>query len=267
MNESYPPEGHPISVERAKELISGPLGNIYRDILMSCCEPIFWYQRNADKKKILHNGTLTIVKTPKLLFGITAAHVLRAYEKDKKEKQVVLQLFNAAVDNMLDNVINISDKYDLATITIDEKALENYRKKITPLEMWPPKPPQEGRAIMIAGYPGIEREESGELEVTFGLFTVLDACRTVTETQITWLLEPEYQCENADISSPQPQCNLGGVSGGPLISLFESDNFITHHRLSGIVTEHPDYDNCNFSTERLVAVRADLISEDGKISQ
>ncbi len=266
MNEWRPPKGHPISEEKAKELISGELGDVYRDILDRCCEPIFWFQRNVDKTKILHNGTLTIVKTPQSLFGITAAHVLRAYEKDKKEKQIALQLFDTEVDDVLDNVIDISDNHDLATITIDEKVLKNLGKEIAPLESWPPKPPQEGRGIMIAGYPSIERDESGELEVNFGLFTVLDICRTVTETQITWLLGPEYWYKNSNIPSPPPKYNLGGISGGPLIGWFESDNFVTHYRLSGIVTECPDYDNSNFLIERLVAVRADLIREDGKIS-
>ena len=260
------PEGHPISEDKAKELLSGDLANVYRNILRDCCVPIFWYQRDVKNPEILHNGTLTLMRTPNLILGLTAAHVLRAYQKDCKNKNISLQLFNEVTDNLMDNLIDISDKYDLATIAIDQELIRRLGKTITPLEGWPPKPPQEGRGIMIAGYPGIERLHTNEFNVDFGLFTAIVIARTVTETQITWLLEPEHQLENAKIKPPPPFYNLGGVSGGPLISWFETESFVSHFCLSGIVTEHPDYEKNDFAIERLVAIRADLISDNGTIS-
>jgi hypothetical protein len=55
------------------------------------------------------------------------------------------------------------------------------------------------------------------------------------------------------------------VSGGPLISWFESENHITQYRLLGIITQHPDYTNSDFAIERLVATRADAITDIGSI--
>lgn len=266
MKKKFVPEGHPISEEKAKELLEGDLADVCRNILKGCCVPIYWFQCDVKNPEILHNGTLTLLKTPKLILGITAAHVLRAYHEDNKVKNISLQLFNEVTDNLIDSVIDISDKYDLATIAIDEKLLGRLGKAITPLEGWPPKPPQEGRGIMIAGYPGIERMQPEAFKIDFGLFTALVIARTVTQTQITWLLEPEHQLENAKIKPPPPYYNLGGVSGGPLISWFETENFVTHFCLSGIVTEHPDYEKNDFAIERLVAIRADLIRDDGTIS-
>src|SRR5262249_28614197 len=128
-------------------------------------------------------------------------------------------------------------------------------------------PPQEDKGIMIAGYPAVERIESKDFTVNFGLFTALGVARAVTERQVTWLMEREHQLANTKISAPPPEYDLGGISGGPLISWFESENFVSHHCLSGIVVEHPDYKNNRDlpAIERLIAVRADSISESGKI--
>jgi len=265
MKERFPPEGHPISAQKAKELLAGNLVDAYRNILKGCCIPIYWFRLNAKNPEILHNGTLTLVRTPKGLLGITAAHVLQTYKSDSDKEPTRLQLDNEVVDDLLGRVIDVSDKLDLATIAIDEGLLNSFGKAITPLNSWPPQPPEEGKGIMIAGYPAIERLQPESLKVNFGLFTVLGMARVVTETQITWLVEPEYQLENAKIKAPPSNYNLGGVSGGPLISWFESANHVTHYRLSGIVTEHPDYENSDFSIERLIAIRADVVRDNGTI--
>jgi hypothetical protein len=58
---------------------------------------------------------------------------------------------------------------------------------------------------------------------------------------------------------------LGGISGGPLISWFESENYIATYSLSGVITEHPDYESNEFTVERVIAIRADFIQSSGRI--
>ena len=65
---------------------------------------------------------------------------------------------------------------------------------------------------MIAGYPAGERIESKDLAVDFGFFTALGVARTVTDRQITWLMEREYQLANAKVPLPPPEYDLGGIS-------------------------------------------------------
>lgn len=74
-----PPQNHPLTIEQAKVLLAGNLGDVYRAILRGACAPIFWYRVSDGRASvILHNGTLTIARTAKKrLLGITAAHVLR----------------------------------------------------------------------------------------------------------------------------------------------------------------------------------------------
>ncbi len=256
---------HAISLDRAKELLAGDLGNVYRQILADCCVPIYWFNLGTRDLSILHNGTLTIVQTPKIILGVTAAHVFKKYESDRKNGSVRLQLMNEVVDDLDECLIDVSDELDLATFALDEALVKRLQR--TPLGVWPPLPPQEGRGIMVSGFPAVERTESEDFKVNFGLFTVLGVARTVTEKQITWLLEREFQLANARIPLPPSEYELGGVSGGPLISWFESPHFVSHHCLSGVVIEHPDYKNNRDMPpiERLIAIRADSIAESGKI--
>jgi hypothetical protein len=258
-------DGHPISLDKAKELLAGDLGDVYRGILAGCCVPIYWFKLGTKDFAITHNGTLTIAQTPKRLLGVTAAHVLRQYESDLKEGALRLQLMNEVVDDLLARVIDVSDTLDIATFALDDDLVKRLGK--TPLGVWPPKSPQEDKGIMIAGYPAVERIESKDFTVNFGLFTAIGVARTVTEKQVTWLMEREFQLAKTKIPAPPPEYELGGVSGGPLISWFESENFVTHHCLSGIVIEHPDYKNNKDMPpiERLIAIRADSIAESGKI--
>ena len=161
---------HPISLDKAKELLSGDLGEVYRRILADCCVPIYWFRLDTRDFAITHNGTLTIVQTPKKLLGITAAHVLHQYQTDSKAGPLRLQLMNEVVDDFFDRVIDVSDALDLATFAMEEELVKRLNR--TPLSVWPPRPPQEGKGIMIAGYPGVERIESKDFTVNFGLFTV-----------------------------------------------------------------------------------------------
>lgn len=260
-----PPEQHPISMENARKLIAGNLGNVYRNILKTSCAPIYWYRGGHKDRSIRHNGTVTFVKTPQRLLGITAAHVLNAYFRDADDEGVRLQIMDAIVDDMKDRRVHQSENLDIATFSVDEALLKSVGKDIVPLSDWPPRPPVEGRGIMLAGYPGIERDERSN-EVTFGLFTALGIARTVTDKQITWLIDRERHVADDRIPLLPPEYGLGGISGGPLISWFESDQHIATYALSGIITEHPDYQNNEFSVERIVAIRADVIQDSGRIT-
>jgi hypothetical protein len=250
-----PPEGHPLSIEQAKALIAGDLGNAYRAILKGCTAPIYWHQRTKGSVKILDSGTVTLVRTPKRLMGITAAHVVRAYQKDHAAASSPLHLQLMAAWLQLE-VIDISDRLDLATLVVDEKVLCKIGKDIAPLSTWPPRvPQQEGRGIMLAGYPAIDRLLPKPMEANWGLFTVLGIARRIIGDQITWVAERD----NDITADPPPNHRLGGISGGPLIGWFESASHLTHYVLSGIICEaHQELEN-------VVARRADFIGEDGSI--
>ena len=234
-------------------------------ILKACCAPIFWYRRERRSLgNILHNGTVTFVKTPDYLIGVTAAHVLRSYLADADDDRISLQLADAQLQDLKSRIIALprAGRTDIATFHLDQKVLGQIGKQITPLENWPPRAPQEGRGIMLAGYPAVERLSRGR-DLEFGLFTALVIARTVSDRQITWLVEPEAQLKTASI--PPPRYGFGGISGGPLITWLESENYISSFVLGGVITEHPQYDANEFSIERVIAARADLITTTGRV--
>jgi hypothetical protein len=249
-----PPDGHPLTIERAKELINGDLGEMYLAILSRSCAPIYWHQRRGSSAEILNSGTVTFVRTPKRLMAVTAARVIRCYEKTHADATWPLQLQVMSAGLNL-QVIGISDELDLATLAIDDKLLSSIGKEVEPLSTWPPRLPQEGRGILLAGYPAVDRLQPKPMELSWGLFTALCIARSAIRDQITWVAE-----RSPDIKTDlPPNHRLGGISGGPLIGLFQSANLLTHHVLSGIISE------AHQELEYVVARRADFICEDGSI--
>ena len=112
------------------------------------------------------------MQTPERLPGVTAAHVLDGYLVDSQNGDMALQVFDATVDDMQNRIIDLPGHLDVATFAVDDALLARLGKRVVPLSNWPPQPPQEGRGIMLAGYPAVVRLTEGKA-VNFGLFTVL----------------------------------------------------------------------------------------------
>lgn len=53
-------ERPPISLDKAKALLAGDLGDVYRDILTDYCAPICWFDLDKKDFAIRHNGTLIL---------------------------------------------------------------------------------------------------------------------------------------------------------------------------------------------------------------
>jgi len=253
------PDGHPISEEQARKLLQGELGNVYRAILRGCCAPVFWHRRAAaDTTEICDNGTLTFVNTGKRLLGVTAAHVVEGFNTAKASREITLQVMNAELEGGFD-VIDIDPNLDVATISLNLGFLKKLGKAVVPLEGWPPLAPEEGRGIMLAGYPGLDRLTLPTKQVSWGLFTAMSIARRVTNHQITWLLEREHGVPHPHIPDLPPNRALGGISGGPLIAWFETPSHVIYPRLGGIISQ------ASAALENVVARRADFIQADGRI--
>lgn len=198
-----------------------------------------------------------MVRTPDRLLGVTAAHIVNSYFEQSKNLNIKLQIGEEVVPDLQKRIIAISNELDSATIHLELSALDN---KIIPLS-WPPKIPQEGRGIMLAGYPGQERFEEQRRTCNFGTFTAIGIARTVTNDQITFLVEREFGVPSKDIADLPKNYDLGGISGGPVISWFETKSFIASYHFAGIVSEaSSDY-------EYIIAKRADFIEPDGSIKK
>jgi hypothetical protein len=251
-----PPDGHPVSLQSAKSLVDGPLGQVYEKVALSCSAPLLWFRPTDNPPRILHNGTITVARTNKKLFGITAAHVVDQYHEDRQKGGVKLLLKDETIDDL--NIIHSSPKRDLATFDLDEQLIKYLG--LEPIA-WPPQPPVEGQGLLLAGYPGNSRVYTQPM-IEWSPFFAIATARTVTPEQITILVPPD----DDQVQNSLPlNCDLGGISGGPIIGIFETKNYVAFHRLSGLITEHPNYDKSDFSIERIAGVPADVITEFGII--
>jgi hypothetical protein len=110
---------------------------------------------------------------------------------------------------------------------------------------------------MIGGYPGNGRERVSRKGVSFGFFGALVIARAVSYDQISCLFERECIIESADVPAMPSNYDLGGISGGPLITVLESPSYLVTYRLGGIVSE------ASSELELVFAKRADFIKDDG----
>lgn len=252
------PENQPINEGEARRL-TALLAPHYREFVLQCCRPIFWFPRNAPYSGVLSSGSITLLQTPTTLLGITAAHVLHAMREADGEYQIRAQIGDAVVDDWEDRIIAVSDRLDLATIRLDERLIKRIGTNVYPLTSWPPLVPEEGRGILIVGFPGNTRSQTGQRDLSFGPFMAMGVARSVSDHQITWASEPEFTIHDPIVKTMPSHYELGGISGGAVIAIFETPNFICHHRLCGIVSQ------ANAMLDNIVAKRADCVLPDGRI--
>jgi hypothetical protein len=169
---------------------------------------------------------------------------------------VIVQLADASLHDLKARLIARSDELDLASFDLDGLTSRFGRGWFSkaPLRAWPPAPPQEGRGILIGGYPGIAREVLDQRNISFGIFTALAIARTVSDDQISCLFEREYMTDGSDMP---PRTDLGGISGGPVITVMETPSFLMTYRLGAIVSE------ASTELEKVFAKRVDFIKDDG----
>lgn len=260
------PDNHPISIEEAKDLIVGPYGDECRKLLKSCCAPIYWVAQVGNSLQVIDGATITFLQTPKKLIGITAEHVFRHYKRDAEKYNLRLFISNGVVHNLSDLVIDTYPKLDLITFDIEKKLLQSFGNEINPLSTQPPLEPKERKGIMLGGYPRKERIKLGPVSESFGLVHILGVSNTVTDEQITWIPEPEYQIKNLKTGDLPPKYDFSGASGGPLLCLFETASGFAYFPLGGIITEHL-VSEIYEGLEKVVAARTDIIKENGRITK
>jgi hypothetical protein len=243
--------------EEARRLFGGHLGDVYRDVLRTSCAPIYWFPegRSPDLEK-MHHGTVTIVRTPERLLGITAAHVIKALQEDEQIERQTVQVMNAVLPQL--KVIDMDEGLDLATFEFDEEIIRQAGKTIIPLKVWPPQLPTEKCGILIGGYPRISRVVRDNDLVEWGILAAIGIADQVFNNQIIWTIERVHNIKHPTIPDIPNKAMLGGISGGPLIALLQR-NGIHYWALAGIVTLGLS------EFEAVVAKRADVIGADGKI--
>ena len=222
--------------------------------------PLFW----TNSKKVLNNGTAFVLNTGQNTFVVTAAHVYENYikAKDKGEasncqlSNIEFELEERRISN------NRSGSMDIATFSISAKEIKSLDKSVLQgnQKSWPPARPNKEEAIVVAGYPGIERIE--EKECNFGLHCFNTPVSSVSERHFGCSFERQHWVDLFGNGLPEDLYNLGGISGAPALALDKSEGGVVSWRLAGVVYEAKASEVLG---EILLMHHAEYINSDGTV--
>jgi hypothetical protein len=194
------------------------------------------------------------------VFAVTADHVLDAYLKAREKfgYEARCQLGNLQIDPE-DRLIARNPILDIATFAITHEEIR--RTAPGKLAMsFDPMVPQIERGVLFAGFPGTERRRINETEIEDGIFTALTVAENVTDREISGHFERERQVDKPGRPTAPIGYDIGGVSGGPLVTIVDSGN-LHYWRLGGVMTGY------NTSFEIFYATRADFIRSNGTLRE
>jgi hypothetical protein len=246
--------------EQAKELAGGPFGaetlrNAGRYVV-----PICW-PVSVDRGVIqLRNGTAFFVKTPRKVFAVTAAHVVRGFMEHKAQvPDAVCGLLDSETPIDLErDLIAMGRRVDIATFQVSERAIAKLGKQ--PITAWPPRTPQVGKGVVYAGFPGMARERTAPREFAFGLVSGATVADSVSETRIISVVDQGDLQDPLGHGLPPSDFEFGGMSGGPMLAVIETG--LLSWALAGVIT-----DGGSFLGGMLFADRATCIQDDGTIAE
>lgn len=247
------------------------LGKAEGEFAASLCLPIFWVIRKADRSYRARNGTAFALNTGKRVFGVTAFHVVDGWREDQKaNKNITLQMGNAAFDLEGKNtVIDCHEGMDLLTFQISTEEVRSLGKTVLEgyQNRWPPSAPQKDRGIYYAGFPGVEKIWMSPREISFGVFYGGGVASSVSDRDISSLIEREIiQPVKDGPPLPPENFNFQGISGGPMLSVIEHHGLRTW-ALAGVIYQGPNTSGDQNETiagfELFRARRAHFILPDG----
>jgi hypothetical protein len=250
-----------INLQEATNILRSGFGKELVKIATSYVAPFFWEEITDDGNKKFNNGSIFFLDCGAGTFAVTANHVYQGYLDAKAAgSNVTCQVSNAKFipeKRLIDR-----DKFlDIATFKVSLEEIMRIGK--LPLRgsqsSWPPLPPELGKGVFFAGFPGKERIFTKPVNLNFGIYSALCIAETVNEFNISCQFEHEFNIEIDGIGVlPSKNYDAGGISGAPLLTLVEH-NKIFSWRLGGVIYE------ASSEFEIIFARRADYILSDGKL--
>lgn len=221
------------------------------DLMRKSVSILHWASARDDHR----NGSMFFIDTGAGLFGVTAKHVYEDYKRVVADGYVLCKIDGIPFDP-IGRLVSAGTMYDVATFEITEQELQTLGRLTTP---WPPVIPQVGQAVLLGGFPGCEKSFSGSNSIDLRIYTAKWIVDSVSERDISIVRPPDN--EVLDVHGrgfPKRQYDFGGMSGGPVVIWLDGEH-IASWALSGVIYE------LHQNLEILKAVRADFISEDGKL--
>ena len=230
--------------------------------------PICWVTAEKGRPLVLGNGSAFMVDAGAGPLLVTANHVYAEFCASRVARPDTVCLLGDMARFPLDQRLIASDSiYDVASFRVTAQEVEGLRRYgkfvLTGSQLkWPPNPPQPERGVFFVGFPGDGRamrpyRGGGLVEVDWTGYTALAIATSVSDANITVLLEHDAHYDVGGRSRIPSDWALGGCSGAPLLTLVDHQN-VYSWRLGGVIYE---------SSETIVKVaRADCLNPDGSIN-
>lgn len=241
-------------------------------LTLQVARPLIWHDRTERWPKRLDGATCFFLRFDIGIVGVTANHVVNAYESAVSENpNIVCQLRNSPAFDLPTAIIARDATRDIATFAVPESVLAQV--DAIPLdcrESWPPPEPQHLWLLSICGFPELMRVTGPDRSAEFRAWGALAAVEAVTCDEILITYDPAIVKPAAWAPVlPPVGFNMSGCSGGPVL-VHGNRNGLHRWFPVGIIAEGPREDKkqgdlAEFDMIRLR--RIDIIQPDGTIKR
>ena len=220
---------------------------------------IFWAQPvDRDRDPRIGNGSVFFLDLGHGALVVTADHVLQGYLDRRVERpNLACQIGNIPFDPEA-SLIDRDPDLDIATFRINDRDLAKEGKIAHRPATWPPKPPDQGKGVFFTGFPRVYWSELRPLVFEWGSYFGISVATSVTDGYIATQFDRNEMVDISGTGLPPGGQWLGGLSGGPLWTLVETEIF--SWRLAGVIHEY----SSDFAI--LFAKRPDRLRPDGRLS-
>jgi len=266
-----------LSLSKVSENHSGPFLEERRqleyiaNLTMKVARPLIWHDVREPWPKRLNGGTCFILRFNTCLIGVTAEHVIKAYEDAKRLNDQTLCLLRTIPFDLSNAIINRSVDLDIATFRVTEDQLAASEAiEIDCRSEWPPSLPDIGRELSLGGFPNLLQTAYPHSPMEFRAYVHLACVEEINDRDIFAI----YDSQRGDariqkaLEFPDTGANLSGCSGGPVLMHFERSGL--HRWLPvGLIVQGPgtllDGELSNVDIFRLRRIH--FIKDDGSIRE
>jgi hypothetical protein len=228
--------------------------------------PLIWHDLRESWPKRLLGGSCFILRFDEGLIGVTAEHVVGAFEAEKEKPGAAISCLLGTVPfDLTGAIVDRDAELDITTFSVTENQLiKSEATEIDCRPECPPPTPDKGRELSLAGFPDELKTEMCH-PIEFRAYASLARVEDVTFHDIISTYEPQRDIRIRAVPElPDLGANLSGCSGGPVLMHAERNGL---HRWFpvGLILRGPrapsevrEYDIFRFR-------RIDFVNADGSI--
>jgi len=239
-------------------------------LTMKVARPLIWHDVAEPWPKRLPGGTCFILRFDTGLIGVTAEHVIKAFEDAKGRAGEIVSLLRTVRFDLAGAIIDRDAELDFATFSITEEQLtESEATAIDCREEWPPPVPDKARELSVAGFPEGLKKKCPLERVEFRALVNLTRVEDITDRNIIATYEPRRDIRVlAAPELPDLGANWSGCSGGPVLMHVQRNG---RHRWfpAGMIVEGPGKspDGALQEFDRFLFRRVHFLNADGSITK